>query len=302
MSDTPSAPDVSVVLPVFNEAGHLHDELDRIRTALRASHLSYELVVVDDGSTDGSTDGLEDTDDLRVIRLPVNRGSGTARKVGTRAARGDVVVWTDVDMTYPNDRIPELVKELEGYDQVVGARTSEQGTAKLARVPAKWTIRKLASYLTETDIPDLNSGLRAFRWDVGRQYLHLLPPGFSCVTTLTMAFLANGYSVRYIPIDYDKRAGTSKFHWWRDTKRYLQQVVRMVLSYNPLRVFGPIGLALLALGVVKGGYDLWDKDFRVATNTLLILFAAFQVFGIGLLADLMVRITKPRDEVEPARR
>lgn len=294
--------DVTVVLPVYNESGHLQAELDRIRAALDASEYSYELLVVDDGSTDGSSEKLAEVDDIRLLSFATNRGSGSARKYGSRAARGRVVVWTGVDMTYPNERIPELVKELEGYDQVVGARTSEQGTAKLARVPAKWTIRKLASYLTETDIPDLNSGLRAFRWDVGRQYLHLLPPGFSCVTTLTMAFLANGYSVKYIDIEYDKRAGKSKFHWWRDTKRYLQQVVRMVLSYNPLRVFGPIGLALLVLGLVKAGYDVFDKDFRVATNTLLILFASFQVFGIGLLADLMVRITKPRDEVEPARR
>ena len=156
------------------------------------------------------------------------------------------MVWTDTDMTYPNDEIPQLVKELDGYDQVVGARTSEQGTVKFARVPAKWMIRKLASYLVETKIPDLNSGLRAFRADVGRQYLNQLPAGFSCVTTLTMCFLGNGYSVKYVPIEYSPRAGKSKFHWWRDTRRYITQVVRMVLSYNPLKVFLPLALLLLA--------------------------------------------------------
>ena len=123
---------------------------------------------MDDGSTDGSAEASRTVEGIRLIRLPVNRGSGTARKAGTRAARGDVVVWTDVDMTYPNDRIPELVKELEGYDQVVGARTSEQGTHKACRVPAKWTIRKLAAYLANTEIPDLNSGFRAFRRRRGR--------------------------------------------------------------------------------------------------------------------------------------
>ena len=155
-------------------------------------------------------------------------------------------MWTDVDMSYPNDEIPMLVKELDGYDQVVGARRTEEGTQRFFRVPAKWFIRRLASYLTDTEIPDLNSGLRAFRRDVGMQYVHHLPAGFSCVTTLTMSFLANGYSVKYVPIDYRPRAGTSKFHWWRDTKRYLLQVVRMSLSYNPLKVFLPIGLVLLA--------------------------------------------------------
>ena len=152
-------------------------------------------------------------------------------------------MWTDVDMTYPNDEIPMLVKELDGFDHVVGARRTEEGTNRFLRVPAKWFIRKLASYLTETDIKDLNSGLRAFRRDVAMQYVHHLPAGFSCVTTLTMSFLSNGYSVKYVPIDYFPRAGTSKFHWWRDTKRYLLQVVRMTLSYNPLKVFLPIGLA-----------------------------------------------------------
>ena len=292
--------DVTVVLPVFNESGHLRDEIHRIRAALDASAYTYELLVIDDGSTDGSQEELQAIEGIRLLRFAQNRGSGSARKAGTRAARGSVVVWTDADMTYPNDRIPELVKELEGYDQVVGARTSEQGTAKFFRVPAKWSIRRLASFLVEQPIPDLNSGLRAFRADVGRQFLHQLPAGFSCVTTLTMSFLANGYSVKYVPIEYSPRAGHSKFHWWADTRRYVVQVIRMILSFNPLRVFLPVGLTLLLVGGAKLGYDLATKDFRPAINTLLILFAALQVIAIGLLADLVVRVTRPRDEVPPA--
>jgi len=292
--------DVTVVLPVYNEKGHLRTEVDRIRAALDASPYSYEIVVVDDGSDDGSGEQLRAVDGIRLIQFAQNRGSGSARKAGTHAARGRVVVWTDADMTYPNHEIPQIVKELEGYDQVVGARTSEQGTAKFARVPAKWLIRKLASYLVETDIPDLNSGLRAFRADVARQYLYLLPKGFSCVTTITMAFLANGYSVKYVPIEYSQRAGKSKFHWWKDTRRYLTQIIRLVLSYNPLRIFMPLGLILVAIGLTKLGHDWIVHDFRLATNTLLILFAAFQVFAIGLLADLFVRLSKPRDALDPA--
>jgi glycosyltransferase involved in cell wall biosynthesis len=301
-SDEAQVVDVSVVLPVYNECGHLLLEIDRIREALAASGRTFEIVVVDDGSDDGSGEQLRAIDDIRLIQFRQNRGAGSARRAGTRAARGRVVVWTDADMTYPNDRIPELVDELEGWDQVVGARTSEQGTAKVARVPAKWLIRALASYLTETKIPDLNSGLRAFRADVARQYLHLLPPGFSCVTTITMAFLANGYSVKYVPIEYRERAGTSKFHWWRDTKRYLIQVIRLVLSYNPLKVFLPVGVALCLVAAVKAGFDVVEKDLRIATNTLFLFFAAFQVLSIGLLADLVVRLSKRGGEVEPAER
>lgn|SRR5438067_582466 len=296
--------DVSIILPVFNEAEHLEAEVKRIRSTMDASEYSYEIIVVDDGSSDGSgelADRIADRiDGIRVIRFLQNRGSGSARKAGTSAARGRVTVWTDVDMTYPNDDIPQLVKELEGYDQVVGARTSEQGTKKMFRVPAKWLIRRLASFLTKTKIPDLNSGFRAFRTSVARQYINQLPPGFSCVTTITMTFLANGYSVKYIPIEYAKRSGESKFHWWTDTRRYATQVVRMILSYNPLRVFMPVGLTLFVLGAAKLGVDLARFDFHVATNTLLVLFAAFQVIMIGLLADLVVRATRARSEVPPA--
>ncbi|MGH9164373.1 MAG: glycosyltransferase family 2 protein, partial [Acidimicrobiales bacterium] len=229
-----------------------------------------------------------------------NRGSGSARKAGTRAATGRVVVWTDVDMTYPNDEIPRLVKELDGYDQVVGARTSEQGTVRLLRRPAKWFMCRLASHLTGTRIPDLNSGLRAFRRDVAGQFLHLLPAGFSCVTTLTMTFLAGGYSVHYVPIEYSVRAGRSKFHWRVDSRRYLLQVVRMILLYNPLKVFGPLATALLAVGGVKLVYDLFDKSFRVATNTILVLVAGLVMLMIGLLSDLLVQLNRQRDDVEPA--
>jgi glycosyltransferase involved in cell wall biosynthesis len=291
--------DVSVVLPVYNERGHLRDEIDRIRAALDGSQYSYEIIVVDDGSNDGSEIELAAIPDIRLIRHAVNRGSGSARRTGTTAAVGRVVVWTDADMTYPNDEIPALVKSMDGYDQVVGARRSEEGTVKFFRVPAKWFIRSLASYLVQVKIPDLNSGLRAFRRDVGLQYMHQLPPGFSCVTTLTMSFLGNGYSIKYVPIDYAPRAGHSKFHWWRDTKRYLLQVIRMVLSYSPLRVFMPIGFTLLTIGLAKLVYDWTVRDFSLAANTMLIFFAALQTITIGLLADLVVRMSKPPTQIPP---
>jgi glycosyltransferase involved in cell wall biosynthesis len=290
--------DVSVILPVFNEAGHIRPEVERIRAALDDSGYSYEIIAIDDGSTDGSAEEIASLAGLRVIRFPRNRGSGSARKVGTRAARGRVVVWTDVDMSYPNEEIPALVKELDsGWDQVVGARTSEQGTRRAARVPAKWILRQLASYLTESKIPDLNSGLRAFRRDVALQFLYLLPKGFSCVTTITMSFLANGYSVQYVPIEYSARVGRSKFHWWTDTRKYLLQIVRMVLLYNPLRVFGPPGSLLLAIGLGKLGYDLAAHSFHVAADTIVLLVVAVLVLVLGLLADLLVTLNKPRDEV-----
>jgi glycosyltransferase involved in cell wall biosynthesis len=294
------AVDVSVVLPVFNEAGHVVDEVKRIRAGLERSPYRFEIIVVDDGSTDGSTEQLSELEGVRIIRFGHNRGTGSARKAGTRAARAPVVVWTDADMTYPNEDIPRLVTELEGWDQVVGARTSEQGTARALRVPAKWFMRKLASYLTHTRIPDLNSGFRAFRKPVAEQFLHLLPPGFSCVSTMTLSFLANGYTVKHIPIEYSVRSGESKFSWWSDSRRYLTQVIRMVMSYDPLRVLMPPGVILTLVGLLKVVFDLVNHPFRIATDTLLVLSAAVQIIVVALLADLVVRLNRPRQQVDPA--
>ncbi|MGI9609077.1 MAG: glycosyltransferase family 2 protein [Acidimicrobiia bacterium] len=298
---TPSNLDVSVILPVFNERGHLDEEIKRIRDAMADSGYSYEIIVIDDGSTDGSGERLRELEGIRLIQFETNRGSGSARKYGTLQARGRVVVWTDVDMTYPNDEIPRLVKELDGgWDQVVGARTSEQGTLKLLRTPAKWFIRKLASYLVDVRIPDLNSGLRAFRRSVAYQYLYLLPRGFSCVTTLTLAFLNNGYSIKYVPIDYFPRAGESKFHWWKDTRRYMLQVMRMMLMYNPLRIFMPPAVLILIGGVGKVVYDIFDKNWRLGTNTLAILGLGLTLAIVGMIADLMVSLNKRQDYEMPA--
>ncbi len=290
-------PDVSIVLPTYNEAGHVAEELDRIIRGMEDSSYTWEIVAVDDGSSDGTREVLRDAAEreprITLIEHLRNLGSGGARRTGTRRARGRIVVWTDVDMTYPNHQIAELVDQLGEHDQVVGARDSEEGTNKALRVPAKWAIRRLAQYLVQTPIPDLNSGFRAFRRNRAARYLDRLPNGFSCVTTMTMSFLADGLSVVYVPIEYGERKGRSKFHWYQDTRRYLLQVVRMVLSYEPLRVFMPVGLLLLGFGLGKLGFDMVTKDLRIATNTLLILFAAFQVVSIGLLADLVVRVSKP---------
>jgi glycosyltransferase involved in cell wall biosynthesis len=292
----PAPPYVTVVLPCYNEQDHVMLEVERINSALEASGYSYELLVIDDASTDGTLDVLQRAAPryprLRVLPFHRNGGSGTARRIGTEQARGEIVVWTDADMTYPNERIPELVRILQTdvtVDQVVGARTSEEGRFKLLRVPAKYAIRKLAERLTGVPIPDLNSGLRAFRRSVSLPYLRLLPPGFSCVTTLTLSFLSNQHDVRYVPISYAKRAGTSKFHFARDAYRYILQVLRMVMYFDPLKVLMPLALWLLGIGAVKAVYDIVVHPVRIAINTVLLLVTGLIVATLGLLADLIVR-------------
>jgi glycosyltransferase involved in cell wall biosynthesis len=289
-------PYVTIVLPCHNEQGHVTAEVERICAAMDASGYDYELVAYDDASTDETLASLQEAatrfPHMRVVHFRRNGGSGTVRRIGTHQARGEIVVWTDADMTYPNERIPEFVQMLETdpyLDQVVGARTSEEGTHKLLRVPAKWFIRKLAEVLTNSAIPDLNSGLRAFRRQVALPYLRLLPPGFSCVTTITIAFLSNQHDVRYVPIDYAKRAGKSKFKFVRDAYRYILQVLRMVMYFNPLKVLMPLALFLLGLGFAKGIYDQIVHPLFFAINTILIIVSGLIIATLALLADLIVR-------------
>jgi len=288
--------DVTVVLPCYNEQVHVLAEVEMISAAMDASDYSYELLAIDDASTDGTLAILRAAQErfphLRLMAFRRNGGSGTARRIGTREARGRIVVWTDADLSYPNSRIPEFVAYLDEHpdvDQVVGARTSEKGTHKVLRVPAKWVIRKVAERLTETKIPDLNSGLRAFRRQVSLPYLHLLPPGFSCVTTIHLSFLSNQHSVDYLPIEYAKRSGSSKFHPLRDAYRYLLQVLRMVMYFNPLKVLMPPALFIIGLGCVKLVYDLVAHHFRVTGSTMLAIVLGGQVAAVALLADLVVR-------------
>jgi glycosyltransferase involved in cell wall biosynthesis len=287
---------VTIVLPCYNEQDHVIDEVERICKAMDASGHTYELMAVDDKSTDGTLARLYEAapqyPNMKVVPFQHNSGSGTVRRIGSQQARGDIVVWTDADMTYPNERIPELVDILDkdpAVDQVVGARTTEEGTHKALRVPAKWVIRKIAEKLSDSSIPDLNSGLRAFRREVSLPYLRLLPPGFSCVTTITLAFLCNQHPVQYLPIDYAKRAGTSKFHFTKDAYRYILQVLRMIMYFNPLRVLMPVALWLLGIGVVKAIVDQVRQPFYLPSNTVLIFVTGMIIGSMALLADLIVR-------------
>jgi glycosyltransferase involved in cell wall biosynthesis len=288
--------DVTVVLPCYNEQDHVLLEIARVSRALDESEFSYELLVIDDASTDNTLEVLQKAQaeypNMRLEPFQRNGGTGTARRIGTQIARGEIVVWTDADMTYPNERIPEMVRLLREnprIDQVVGARTTEEGTHKLLRVPAKWMIRKIAERLINQKIPDLNSGMRAMRREVALPYLRLLPPGFSCVTTITMAFLANQHDIFYMPIDYAKRAGKSKFKFIKDAYRYILQVLRMVMYFNPIKVLLPPALWLIGIGVVKAVYDLIDHPFKIAENTILLFLSGLIIASLALLADLIVR-------------
>lgn len=295
--------DVSIVLPAYNEELAIGDDLDAIRAAMEATDFRYEIIVVDDGSNDRTAEVVRQRPWARLIQHPCNRGNGAARTTGVRAARGRIIAFTDADRTYPVDQLPAMLRRIEaGADMVIGARKTEAGTWRWLRRPAKWALRRLAEYLTATRIPDLNSGLRVQRRDVTLRYLPLMPTTHSWVSTITIAFLNGGYRVEWWPIDYYPRVGRSTFHPIRDTYNYLSMVVRSVMYFDPLKIFLPLAIALIALGL--GKYLLYDILWRfgdrllagripsMPATTLAVLLTGVQVAVVGLLADLIVRRTR----------
>ena len=282
---------ISIIIPVYNEEEAIGDDLDTIIKTMSGSDIPWEIIVVDDGSTDTSAEIVRQREVVRLIQHPYNRGTGAARTTGLRHANGDVIVMTDGDGTYPNQDIPRLLAHMDECDMVIGARRMEAGSLRWLRSPTKLFIRLLASYLTGVRIPDLNSGLRVFKKSVTERFLDILPTTHSWVGTQTIAFLSEGYAVKFIPIDYYKRKGRrSSFHPIADTYNYISLVVRTIMYFNPLKVFLPVALALIVVGAVKLIRDIiYYRGPYIPGVTLMLILTAIQVGAIGLLADLIVK-------------
>jgi len=282
-------PQVSVVVPAYNEAAGLQQDLQRILDVLASQDVEYEVIVVDDGSEDETAQIASAIDGVRLLQHPRNRGYGAALKTGIRHARGDIIVITDADGTYPASYIPTLVEELEGVEMVVGARVGEDVKIPALRRPAKWLLNHLASLLAEADIPDLNSGLRAFRREAALQFMSLLPSGFSFTSTITMAMLCNDMLVKYILIDYHERTGSSKIRPIQDTYNFFLLVFRIICYFNPLKIFMPPALLLMGAGTIKLVYDIIVES-NIFQGELLAILVGFQLAGFGLLADAVSKL------------
>jgi glycosyltransferase involved in cell wall biosynthesis len=283
---------VSVVIPAYNEADAIGPTLEKVQAVMSEAGLEGEIIVVDDGSTDGTVDEVAVHPTVRLIRHLDNKGYGAALKTGIRQACHDTIVILDADGTYPCSMIPRLAAEIGPYDMAVGARTGEEVHVPLIRRPAKWALNRLASYLSDQAIPDLNSGMRAFKRDVVVRYFRLLPSGFSFTTSVTLALLTNDYNVVYVPTDYYHRTGRSKIRPLRDTINFFSLVVRVMLSFRPLRIFVPLSLVFVLLSLAKITYDINAYDFHLATSTVVLATLTFQIIVLGLIADLVVSLHK----------
>jgi len=281
--------ELTILLPTYNEEEAICPVMDGILEVMQGLSVSYEILVLNDGSTDRTCALLENYPQVRIESHERNRGNGAARTTGVKAARGKWVLMIDADGTYPADAIPQMLEEAKSADMVIGARTTEKGTLRLLRSGAKGFIRALASYMTQTNIPDLNSGMRIIRKELIPQFFSILPTTHSWVSTITMAFLSSGYRVKWMPIDYFKRIGRSTFHPVRDTYNYLTLVVRTIMYFNPLRAFIPISIFMFVLGFGKAIYDIFTYNWHFAPSTVMIVMTWIQVTAMGLLADLIVR-------------
>ncbi len=282
-------PDFSVVVPCFNEEGAILETIAAIRRHL-AEAGKWELVIVDDGSTDDSPRILDqaaaEDPALHVVHHSRNQGYGAALKTGIRRAASDVIVITDADGTYPNDRLPELIQLMDDADMVVGARTAADVQYPFIRKVPKAFLRRYASWLAGQNIPDINSGMRVFRKSVAERFMKMLPDTFSFTTTITLMMLRNRYIVQFVPIGYSARVGKSKIKPIRDTLRFVQLLIRTGMYFAPLRVLLPVSVMLLLASMGTLLYDVFSKD-NLTDKTVLLFSFGLNTAIFALLADMI---------------
>jgi glycosyltransferase involved in cell wall biosynthesis len=280
---------VSVVLPAKNESEGLRRTLPALRLVLP----SAELIVVDDGSTDDTAE-VAAAHGARVLSAPYSMGNGAAIKRGARAAGGDVIVFMDADGQHDPALIPQLLEPLaSGFDMVVGARNAG-GQASLGRGLANGLYNRLASWMTGHHVQDLTSGFRAVRADRFREFLHLLPNGFSYPTTSTMAFFRSAYPVAYVPIRVDRRIGlASHIRPLRDGVRFLLIIFKIATLFSPLKLFAPISVLFFLLGLGNYAYTYATME-RFTNMSALLLSASVIVFLIGLISEQITSLTYRR--------
>ncbi|MDD5258620.1 MAG: glycosyltransferase family 2 protein [bacterium] len=278
---------LSVIIPVYNEEKSIYNTLNTLYDVLNKTGIRFQIIVVNDGSTDNTAAEINKiVFKIITIHHEMNKGYGAALKTGIKHAASELVLITDADSTYPVEIIPELIGKMESSDMVVGARIGDKVKIPLLRRIPKTIIRKLAEYLSERKIPDLNSGLRIMKKDIVLRFLPLLPNGFSFTTTITLAMITNDYRVNYIPIDYHKREGISKIKPIKDTLNFIQLIIKTILYFEPLKIFIPASLAFFLLSIALVLYRIiMSKGFLVVT--VIVFVTAIQLLAIGMLADLI---------------
>ena len=269
---------VSIVIPALNEELTIGD----VVAALRSAAPWREILVIDDGSGDATTARAEAAG-ARVIRHPYNKGNGASVKTGIRNATGEFVLIIDADGQHPPEDALRVTAKLGEFDLVVGARSSKT-QATHARRGGNALLNWLASYLAGRQIPDLTSGFRGARREHLREFIHLLPNGFSTPTTTTLAFMKAGYNVTFERVAARRRVGESKIRFARDGARFFLILLKVITIFSPLRIFVPISACTFALGVVYGAYTAFAYG-RIPNGAVILILFAVVVFLVGLVSE-----------------
>lgn len=281
-------PDVTIIIPAHNEEEGIADVINGIKQLKEG----YEIIVVDDGSAD-NTYKLASETGIKVIRHPYNKGYGAALKTGIRNAEGDVVLFMDADGQHKPSDIKKLMQHIGEYDMVVGARTKKSKISLLRR-PGKKILGITANYLAGMKIPDLNSGFRALKKSLALEFMHILPNSFSFSTTISLALITSGYSVKYVPIEAPERVGRSKIKPFRDGFRFILMIVRTIALFNPLKIFLPISILLFLSGV---SYLIYEVIFYtdISDTSLLLIISSLLIFFFGILSDQVSVLIRGRE-------
>ena len=281
-------PDITIIIPAYNEEEGSTDVI----TQLKEVSGNYEILVVDDGSTDNTYKLASDTS-VKVIRHPYNKGYGAALKTGIRNAEADVVLFMDADGQHKPSDIKKLIQYIGEYDMVVGARTKKSKISLLRR-PGKKILSITANYLAGMKIPDLNSGFRALKKSVALEFLHILPNSFSFSTTITLALITSGYSVKYAPIEAPERVGRSKIKPFRDGFRFILMIVRTISLFNPLKIFLPICLLLFLSGLSYLTSEIFFYE-NISDTSILLIVSSLIIFFFGVLSDQVSVLIRGRE-------
>ena len=286
---------VSVIIPCFNESkgviktfNDICDHTNNIK--------NLEMIFVNDGSTDDTAKVLSGicakNTNTRFIENQRNLGYGASLKKGILSAQGEVIVITDADGTYPANEICNILKLLETCDMAIGARIGKNVQIPILRRPAKWLLLKYARWMARSDIKDLNSGLRAFRKKDALSFFHLLPPGFSFTSTITLAMHIEDYRVKYHTIDYRKRIGKSSIKPIQDTFAFFTLVLRTTIFFRPLQVFGILAVIFMTLSILLSIVSKVYLNNIPDIITLSLVVLSFNCLGLGLISDLVNRKQK----------
>lgn len=279
----------SIIIPAYNEEKAIKSTLDDLKNFLENNYQSsdYEIIVVNDGSTDKTKEILETISGIKTINHQYNKGYGASIKDGVKNSKHDWMLLFDADGQHNAKYIPQLIKEAGNTDMVVGKRIGYQGPS--IRQPGKKILKWIAQYLTEQKIPDINSGFRIIKKEYFNQFVHLFPNGFSISTTSTMAFLNAGLNINYIPIEINKRTGKSTVKPHHAISTTLL-IFRTIMLFNPLKIFFPISFFT---GLLTVGFLVWDIYlFDISGTTIILFITTIMVFCFGLLADQISSIRR----------